>query len=101
MNLEEKIINTNAKIAIVGLGYVGLPLAYAFLEKNFQVIGIDLDRDKTIKLSKGINTLKHLKLKNLKKHIKEKKFKIENDFKKIKEVDVIVLCVPTPLNKFR
>ena len=101
MNLEKKIINIKAKIAIVGLGYVGLPLAYAFLEKKFQVIGIDLDKDKTINLSKGINTLKHLKLKNLKKHIKEKKFKIENDFKKIKEVDVIILCVPTPLNKFR
>ena len=101
MNLEKKIINIKAKIAIVGLGYVGLPLAYAFLEKKFQVIGIDLDKDKTINLSKGINTLKHLKLKNLKKYIKEKKFKIENDFKKIKEVDVIILCVPTPLNKFR
>ena len=101
MNLEKKIINIKAKIAIVGLGYVGLPLAYAFLEKKFQVIGIDLDKDKTIKLSKGINILKHLKLKNLKKYIKEKKFKIESDFKKIKDVDVIILCVPTPLNKFR
>ena len=69
MNLEDKIISNKAKIAIVGLGYVGLPLAYAFLEKELKVFGIDIDKNKNKKLSKGQNILKHLNLKNLKNYV--------------------------------
>lgn len=101
MNLEKKIINNKVKIAIVGLGYVGLPLAYAFLEKKLKVFGIDLDIAKNKKLSKGLNTLKHLNLKNLKKYTEKKLFEISSDFKNISKADVIIICVPTPLDKSR
>tara|TARA_B110000444_G_C18805910_1_gene579936 strand:+ start:80 stop:1396 length:1317 start_codon:yes stop_codon:yes gene_type:complete len=101
MNLYQKINKQKANIAIVGLGYVGLPLSYAFLSKGFKVIGIDVDKKKIRSLKKGKSYLSHIKNNQLSDLIKKKKFIPSLDFKLINSSDVIIICVPTPLNKFR
>tara|TARA_A100001035_G_scaffold279895_1_gene282869 strand:- start:155 stop:1471 length:1317 start_codon:yes stop_codon:yes gene_type:complete len=101
MNLYQKINKQKANIAIVGLGYVGLPLSYAFLSKGFKVIGIDVDKKKIQSLKRGKSYLSHIKNNQLSDLIKKKKFIPSLDFKLINSSDVIIICVPTPLNKFR
>ena len=101
MKLLKKIKEKKSVIAIVGLGYVGLPLSFAFLDKGFKVIGLDTDRSKIDLLSKGKSYLNHIDVKNLPKYIEEKTFIISDNFKNIKKADVIIICVPTPLNKYR
>lgn len=101
MNLQEKIKKQKATIAIIGLGYVGLPLSFAFLQKGFKVIGLDTDLKKVQVLEKGQSYLKHIETDNLSFYLRTGNFIPSNDFKKIKNADVIIICVPTPLNKFR
>ena len=101
MNLHQKINKQKANISIVGLGYVGLPLSYAFLSKGFKVIGIDVDEKKIRSLKKGKSYLSHIKNNQLSDLIKKKNFIPSLDFKLINSSDVIIICVPTPLNKFR
>ncbi len=101
MQLLEKIKNQKAVVAIVGLGYVGLPLAIAFLEKNYKVIGLDIDKDKIDSLKKGQSYLNHIPSNLLFKYFSKKSFIPSTSFKKLKQADVIIICVPTPLNKFR
>ena len=101
MPLLKKIKDQKAVIAVIGLGYVGLPLSFAFLEKGFKVIGLDTDANKVKLLSEGKSYFKHLDLKDLPFYVDSKKFIPSSDFKKIKIADVIIICVPTPLNKFR
>ncbi len=73
MNLYQKINKQKANIAIVGLGYVGLPLSYAFLSKGFKVIGIDVDKKKIQSLKRGKSYLSHIKNNQLSDLIKKKK----------------------------
>jgi len=101
MTLLKKINDQKAVIAIIGLGYVGLPLSFAFLEKGFKVIGLDTDAKKVELLLKGKSYFKHIDSENLPSHVNSKNFIPSSDFKKIKKADVIIICVPTPLNKFR
>ena len=101
MTLLRKIKDQEAVIAVIGLGYVGLPLSFAFLEKGFKVIGLDTDASKVKLLSKGKSYFKHIDSKNLPSYVNSKKFIASCDFQKIKKADVIIICVPTPLNKFR
>ncbi|WP_131783755.1 nucleotide sugar dehydrogenase [Legionella gresilensis] len=95
----EKINNKEAIIAIVGLGYVGLPLMLRFAEVGYRVIGIDVDESKNELLNQGKSYIKHIpneRISNVKKL-----FIATSDFSKSKEADAIILCVPTPLNKYR
>jgi len=101
MTLLKKINDQKAVIAVIGLGYVGLPLSFAFLEKGFKVIGLDTDAKKVELLLKGKSYFKHIDSENLPSHVNSKNFIPSSDFKKIKTADVIIICVPTPLNKFR
>jgi len=99
MKLNEKIKNKTAKIGVIGLGYVGLPLAIEFVQAGFQVVGIDIDEIKvnTIKNKKNyINDVDDTKLKNA---VIEKKLIATSDFSIVKELDSISICVPTPLKK--
>jgi UDP-N-acetyl-D-glucosamine dehydrogenase len=96
-NLKIKLRNKKAKIGIIGLGYVGLPLCLRFLEVGFNVIGFDNDKSKIKKLKNGksyIKTISSSKLNKLKK-----KFNITNNMSTISNVDVIIICLPTPLIK--
>jgi len=98
IDLEKKIKERKAIVGIIGLGYVGLPLVNAFLSKNFPVIGFDVDRIKVDKLNKGSIYLKHVQMKDFDSFLAGKKFHATSDFSELKKTDVIIICVPTPLD---
>ncbi len=96
MELKEKILKKKAVVGIIGLGYVGLPLAIAIGETGFKVIGIDIDKKKIDKINKGESYLEDVKSDEIKKLIKKGFLKAYNTYEKIKECDVINITVPTP-----
>ena len=98
MNITNKIINKKLNVGIIGLGYVGLQLALRFCDSGFKVIGIDIDSEKIKFLKKGKSYLSHISEKKVSKHIKSKFF-VSSNFNYISEVDVIIVCVPTPLGR--
>ncbi len=83
---------------MIGLGYVGLPLVKTFLNEGFKVIGFDVDQKKVSHLNQGRSYIKHVTGEDLKPYIREKNFKATADFEILSEVDVIIICVPTPLD---
>jgi len=99
--LLDKIQQKSAKIGIIGLGYVGLPLALEFASKNFEVIGFDIDSEKIPLLNSGRSYIHHIDSKKIFSAIEKKKFSATDDFSLLGEVDVIIICVPTPLNENR
>ena len=86
------------QIGIIGLGYVGLPLAKAFCEKGTSVIGFDIDKSKVDSLNKGKSYFGLISRKTLKLFIKKKLFKATSSFTSIKSCDAVIICVPTPLD---
>lgn len=99
-DLIEKIENKNAVIGIIGLGYVGLPLAHEFLKKDFTILGFDLDNAKIDNINKGTSYIKYIEDDFLKEFvINKKKFSATSDFSRLQEVDFILICVPTPLDE--
>ena len=101
MELKDKILKKTAHIGIIGLGYVGLPLGLAFAAKEFNVLGFDLDERKIKFLEKSKSYIKHINEVNIKKVISNGKLKVTTDFSKLPKVDVIIICVPTPLDEHR
>ena len=99
-NLLELFDNRDAKIGIVGLGYVGLPLMIRYSQENFKVIGFDIDKSKVERLNRGESLIEHISSDDIKTSI-EVGFEATTDFSRISEVEAIILCVPTPLNKYR
>ncbi|WP_350304109.1 nucleotide sugar dehydrogenase [Photorhabdus viridis] len=98
--LTDKFDNKTAIIAIVGLGYVGLPLMLRYNDIGFKVIGFDIDKAKTDKLNSGQSYIEHIPAAKINQAI-HSGFEATTDFTKITECDAIILCVPTPLNKYR
>ena len=98
-NLISKIENKKAKIGVVGLGYVGLPLLLSFAKKGFPVYGLDTNKKKIDLLKKGKTNLK--KYEKLLKKVKKKcRLNFEPNYKKfISSLDIIIICLPTPLKK--
>jgi nucleotide sugar dehydrogenase len=88
--------NLNTKIAVVGLGYVGLPLALLIVEKNYQVIGIDINEIKVKKINRKIVPFKDS---SLSKKLKKSRIKATTDFEKLVNCSTIIVCVPSPVNK--
>ena len=99
MNLIEKIDNRSAKIGVIGLGYVGLPLAIEFVKAGYNVTGIDIDENKIKSLNNGENYINDVNDKNLKNAVRKSLLKGTTDFSLVKNLDAISICVPTPLNK--
>lgn len=99
-DLFKKLEMRTAKIGIVGLGYVGLPLMIRFSQENFKVIGFDIDQKKVEMLNLGESFIEHIPSSDISKSQKAG-FEATTDFTRIDEVDAIILCVPTPLNKYR
>lgn len=95
--LSTKIFNKKTQIAIIGLGYVGLPLALQFSKNKFNVTGFDIDEIKINKLNKAKSYIKHISDKEIKNY--KKRIFFTSDFKKISFCDVIILCLPTPVTK--
>jgi len=86
-------------IAIIGQGYVGLPLSIAATKAGWNVIGIDASLDKVMEISKGISPVKDVSNEEINMVFKNKLYKITNDFSEISNARIIVYCVPTPLEK--
>ena len=97
----EKIKSKQAVIGIVGLGYVGLPLALAFCDKKIRVLGFDIDIDVVDGVKSGRSYIKHINDDDIKTARDEVGFEATLDFSRVAEVDVIIICVPTPLSKHR
>ena len=101
LGLTKKIQKKNAKVGIIGLGYVGLPLVKTFLKTGFDVTGFDVDEKKVNLLNRAKSYIKHVTGEDLKPFIKDSKFKATADFKNLAKIDVIIICVPTPLDRHR
>jgi len=99
--LKEKILNKTAKIGVLGLGYVGLPLAVEKAKAGYNVIGFDIQPDKVEKVNKGENYIGDVVNEDLEEIINNHKLEATTDFDRLQECDVIAICVPTPLDKFK
>jgi len=89
------------KICIVGLGYVGLPLAIQFARANVSVLGLDVDAVKVDLINQSQSYIKHISRTTIENVVKEKRLSASTDFSRIKEVEAVIICVPTPLSKNR
>jgi UDP-N-acetyl-D-glucosamine dehydrogenase len=101
MQLKEKIANKTATIGIMGLGYVGLPLAIAFAKAGFKVIGYDTQSKKVNLISKGQSYINDITNKELASVVSPKHFQATSIAGELGKTDVICICVPTPLTKTR
>ncbi len=99
--LLSRIQSAEASIGIVGLGYVGLPLAMAFAEKGFPVLGFDVDRAKVKALGKGQSYIAHLDADRIRALALSGKLRVSADFALLRKPDVVIICVPTPLTPQR
>jgi UDP-N-acetyl-D-glucosamine dehydrogenase len=97
--LEEKIRNRTARVGIIGLGYVGLPLAMEFAKAGFSVTGIDIQPSKVSQLNRGQSYVQDVSTDTLKKWVSGGKFRATSDFSVISDLDTINIAVPTPLRK--
>ncbi|MCH3972326.1 MAG: nucleotide sugar dehydrogenase [Oscillospiraceae bacterium] len=96
--LLEKINSKTAKVGIVGLGYVGLPLAVEFARSGYTTIGFDVQKKKVDSVNAGHNYIGDIVGDTLKKEVETGKLRATSDFSFIKEVDAVAICVPTPLD---
>ncbi|MCZ6703485.1 MAG: nucleotide sugar dehydrogenase [Ignavibacteria bacterium] len=101
MELLNKINDKTAKIGVIGLGYVGLPLSIEYAMKGYDTTGFDIDDKKIISISDGKSYIKHINEDKIKEAVKSGNLNATSDFTKLKDVDVIIICVPTPLNEHR
>lgn len=99
MGLKEQLQGKTAKIGVIGLGYVGLPLAVEFADKGFWVLGIDTDPRKIDSLNKGENYIDDVADAKLEQVVKAGKLAATTTYERISELDVIYICVPTPFTK--
>lgn len=97
--LKQMIINREAIISVIGLGYVGLPLAVEKAKVGYNVIGIEQNEHRTVMVNMGENYIQDVKDEELKELVTKQKIKAYTDFGIISKADVIVICVPTPLTK--
>ncbi|KLT73849.1 UDP-N-acetyl-D-glucosamine dehydrogenase [Neisseria arctica] len=96
----QKFADKTAKIGIVGLGYVGLPLMLRYVDIGYQVLGFDIDEGKVASLNEGKSYIEHIPSEKI-AAARNSLFEATTDFSRIGEVEAIILCVPTPLNKYR
>ncbi len=100
-SLERAIREKTAVVGVVGLGYVGLPLINAFHTAGFRTLGFDIDRNKVDALAAGKSYIQHLDSKTVGKWLKGGRFEPTDDMARLKEADVLLICVPTPLSESR
>ncbi|MCP4633633.1 MAG: nucleotide sugar dehydrogenase [candidate division Zixibacteria bacterium] len=98
-NLEKKIKNKSALVGIIGLGYVGLPLAVEYAKSGFKVVGIDILKKKVDLVNSGKSDIDDISPEEVKILRDAERLEATNDFSKLNEIDCIAICVPTPLNK--
>src|SRR5262245_35658615 len=99
--LHHAIAARSARVGIIGLGYVGLPLACLFAEKGFPTTGFDIDATKVTALNNGRSYINHIPKKRIAAIRANGKFDATDDFDRLRQMDAIIVCVPTPLTKYR
>lgn len=99
--LLKKIADNNEIVGIIGLGYVGLPLAVSFAQAGINVLGFDKSKEKVDKINHGDNYIKDIRDLVLREVVESIKLRATTDLKRIKECDALLICVPTPLDRFR
>ncbi|HVB28346.1 MAG TPA: nucleotide sugar dehydrogenase [Terriglobia bacterium] len=99
--LVAKIEQKTARVGVIGLGYVGLPLALSFAQKGFETTGFDTDRAKVEKLGRGETYIRHITEAQIAREVEGKRFHPTDDFSRLRGMDAIIMCVPTPLDNHR
>jgi UDP-N-acetyl-D-glucosamine dehydrogenase len=99
--LQAKIDDRTATVAVVGLGYVGLPLAVGFAKAGFHVIGLDIDKDKVDSLSKGQSYIGDVADQEVAPHVEAGLLRVTDDYDVLKDADAVFICVPTPYDAQR
>jgi UDP-N-acetyl-D-glucosamine dehydrogenase len=99
IKLKNKINNKQARVAVIGLGYVGLPLALAFAEKGFKVLGIDTDAPRIERIRNKQSYITDVPSSLIARLVEKKIFEVSTDFNLLAQVDVVIICVPTPLKR--
>lgn len=101
MNLMDKIKTKTATVGVIGLGYVGLPLAVEKARAGFNVVGFDIQKKKVEWVNQGKNYIGDVVDEDLKELVKKGKLRATTDYDEIASCDVVAICVPTPLDKFK
>jgi UDP-N-acetyl-D-glucosamine dehydrogenase len=99
MNLENLVKNKKAKVAVIGLGYVGLPTAVEIAKAGYNVFGIDIKKERVDSVNEGKSYILDVPSKELREVVKNKKLIAFNNYQPLKKSDIILICVPTPLDK--
>ena len=97
--LHEKILDRSAHVCVIGLGYVGLPLAVAFADAGYRVTGIDTDIDRTTEINEGQSPVQDVSTEALRQVVEAGRLSATTDFSVLQDVDTVSICVPTPLRK--
>lgn len=101
VELRNRLVEKRALVAVIGLGYVGLPLVQAFLHAGFRTLGFDTDPQKVEKLAAGESYIRHVDSQWIARSISERTFEATSDPLRLAEADVILVCIPTPLTENR
>ncbi len=99
--LARKFRTGNATVGVVGMGYVGQPLAITAHQKGFSVIGFDIDAARVAALNDGHSTIRTIPDARIAAMLRDQRFRASNNLEEIADADVVIICVPTPLNKYR
>lgn len=99
--LKNKIVNKTARVSVIGLGYVGLPLAIEIAKAGFSVMGLDVDKEKVEKINSKNSYIPDVTKETLNGLVSQRKLIATSDYKILKEIDIVSICVPTPLRKTR
>lgn len=100
MQLSEKLRSKQAVVGIIGLGYVGIPLALRFSTVGFRILGFDIDEARIRTLNEGKSPIKHIRAADI-AAMQQRGFEATGDFSRIPEADAVIICVPTPLSRHR
>ena len=99
MSLKEQIRDRKARIGVIGLGYVGLPLAVEFAKQGFDVTGFDVDTSKVTEINAGRSYILDVKAEDVADSVSAGRLRATTDMSKLRDMDAIDICVPTPLRK--
>jgi UDP-N-acetyl-D-glucosamine dehydrogenase len=100
-NLEARLLERRAKVGVIGLGYVGLPLARSICHAGFTTLGLDNDADKVARLNEGRSYIRHIPDEDIGALVASGRFRATSDFAEVSGLDAILICVPTPLTRHR
>ena len=96
---KKRVRKKETKIAVVGLGYVGLPLAVEFAKCGFEALGIDIDKDRINHIKRKESYISDVATKELRRVLNSKRFSATTNFEALRKIDIIIICVPTPLKR--